>query len=135
MCPVSRCWRLEVGFSEAGRIALVVRASLGWARARSSWLSLHLEEMEANRRAKLSLDVLAPAERVRSSSIRATGSDAFFAKQDDEGASARAGVTLMQAFRTTTSSTSRKAAGERGEALGRQQQEQQQQQQQQPKLD
>lgn len=30
VCPASSCWRPEVGSSEAGRIALVVRAS-PWA--------------------------------------------------------------------------------------------------------
>jgi hypothetical protein len=41
VCPAPSCWRSEVGSSEAGRIALVVRASpWGWARARSSWPSM-----------------------------------------------------------------------------------------------
>ncbi|KAK3307797.1 calcium-activated chloride channel-domain-containing protein [Chaetomium strumarium] len=94
----------------------------------------HLEEMEANRRANMSLNVLAPAERERSRSIRATGSDAFFAKQVEEGASARVGIGLMQAFRSTgpsISSGSRKAGGggggEGGKVVGDLQQ--------QPKLD
>ena len=56
----------------------------------------HLEEIEANRRANLSVS---PAERERKKSIRASGSDAFFAKQIEEGASAQVGVDLMRACR------------------------------------
>lgn len=63
----------------------------------------HLEEIEANRRAHLAVT---PAERERKKSVRATGSDAFFAKQIEEGASAQAGIDLMQACRKANGATS-----------------------------
>ncbi|KAL2192818.1 calcium-activated chloride channel-domain-containing protein [Corynascus similis CBS 632.67] len=62
----------------------------------------HLEEIEANQRANQLLAVT-PAERQRKKSIRATSSDAFFAKQIEEAASAQFGIALMQAFREATS--------------------------------
>lgn len=60
----------------------------------------HLEEIEANRRANL---MVTPAERERGRSIRATSSDAFFAKQVEEGVSAQVAINLMQAFRKAKS--------------------------------
>ncbi|KAL2162504.1 hypothetical protein VTH06DRAFT_7418 [Thermothelomyces fergusii] len=63
----------------------------------------HLEEIEANRRANQA-SAATPAERQRSRVIRAADSDAFFARQAEEGASARAGIALMQAFRKAAAS-------------------------------
>ncbi|AEO59358.1 hypothetical protein MYCTH_2119594 [Thermothelomyces thermophilus ATCC 42464] len=63
----------------------------------------HLEEIEANRRANLA-SAATPAEKQRKRSIRAADSDAFFARQVEEGASARAGIALMQAFRKAAGS-------------------------------
>lgn len=56
----------------------------------------HLEEIEANHRANLSVS---KEERERKRVIRAAGSDVFFAKQAEEGVSARVGVDLMNACR------------------------------------
>lgn len=56
----------------------------------------HMEEIEANRRANLSVT---PAERERKKSMRAAAGDAFFAKQVEEGASAQVGDELMRACR------------------------------------
>jgi hypothetical protein len=63
----------------------------------------HLEEMEANRRATL---LETPAERERNKFIRATSSDAFFATQVEEGASAQAGISFIHAFRKAKDSES-----------------------------
>ena len=64
----------------------------------------HLEEIEANRKAHLSVS---PAERERKKSIRASAGDAFFAKQIEEGASALVGIELMQACRKAKGSEGR----------------------------
>lgn len=53
----------------------------------------HLQEIEANKQAGLNLT---PAERERRRSVLATGSDAFWTKQLDEGASVKVGVGLIQ---------------------------------------
>lgn len=53
----------------------------------------HLEEVEANIQAGLALS---PAERERRRSVLATGSDAFWTKQVEEGMSGRVGVGLIE---------------------------------------
>ncbi|KAK3295254.1 calcium-activated chloride channel-domain-containing protein [Chaetomium fimeti] len=63
----------------------------------------HLEEIEANRKANL---MVTPAERERGRSIRATSSDAFFAKQVEEGPTPALRIyTALSLGNSTTSPT------------------------------
>lgn len=102
-------WALPITIFVSEHIFLALRALVRFALERigsehirkqknERYLSRvkHLEEIEANRRAGL---MVTPAEREQKRSVRATGSDAFFAKQVEEGESARVGIGLMQAFR------------------------------------
>ncbi|KAK2751283.1 plasma membrane channel protein [Colletotrichum kahawae] len=56
----------------------------------------HLEELEANKQAGLMLSV---AERERRKSIRVMGHESFWTSQADDGASAAAGIGLIQAVK------------------------------------
>ena len=103
-------WALPIAIFISEHIFLVVRALVRFVLGRigseqirkqrnERYLSRvkHLEEMLANQRANMTV---MPAERERKRSIRAApSSEAFFAKQIEEGASAQAGISLMQAFR------------------------------------
>lgn len=103
-------WALPIAVFISEHIFLVVRALVRFVLGRigseqirkqrnERYLSRvkHLEEMHANQRANMTV---MPAERERKRSIRASASsEAFFAKQIEEGASAQAGISLMQAIR------------------------------------
>jgi hypothetical protein len=106
-------WALPITIFISEHIFLVLRAMVRFLLDRigseqirkqrnAQYLSRvkHLEEIEANRRANL---MVTPAERERGRSIRATSSDAFFAKQVEEGVSAQVAINLMQAFRKAKS--------------------------------
>ncbi|SPO01840.1 related to IST2 protein [Cephalotrichum gorgonifer] len=92
---------ISMGLRAIVRFALDRRGSEQIRKERNArYLSRvkHLEEIEANRLANLA-GLATPAERERKKSIRATGSDAFFAKQIEDGASVQAGLDLMRAYR------------------------------------
>lgn len=100
-------WALPITIFVSEHVSMALRAAVRFVLGRigseqtrkqraARYLSRvrHLEEIEANRRAHLSVS---PAERERKKSIRASGSDVFFAKQIEDGASAQAGIDLMRA--------------------------------------
>ena len=109
-------WALPIAIFISEHVSMALRAAVRFVLGRvgsdqirkerdARYLSRveHLREIEANRRANLSVT---PAERERRKSMRATAGDAFFAKQIEEGASAQAGVDLMQACRKAKAATS-----------------------------
>lgn len=111
-------WALPITIFISEHVFLVLRAAVRFVLERvgseqirrqrnAKYLSRvrHMEEIEANRRANLSVT---PAERERKKSMRAAAGDAFFAKQVEEGASAQVAVELMAACR--------KARGAAGQA-------------------